>query len=131
MKKQILSEEFSRMQKLAGIVNESETAKELGENIYEYGPEWINPNSPKAKILTNVYYIGDNAYGDLSSYRGSAVPSYELPGYTLYQIKKEGDGMLYIKEGEKGWYDEEEGVFESYDENSTTRIKKEYIELIS
>jgi hypothetical protein len=29
MKKRILSEEFYRMQKLAGIVNESETAKEL------------------------------------------------------------------------------------------------------
>jgi len=29
MKKQILSEEFKRMQKLAGVLNESKTAKEL------------------------------------------------------------------------------------------------------
>ena len=29
MKKQIISEEFKRMQKLAGIVNENRTAKEL------------------------------------------------------------------------------------------------------
>ena len=29
MKKQILSEEFKRMQKLAGVLNENKTAKEL------------------------------------------------------------------------------------------------------
>jgi len=118
--KQSMNEEFSRMKKLAGIIKEN----------YEYGPAWVNLNSPKAKILTNVYYIGDNAYGDLAQYKGEAVPSYELPGYTLSQIKKEGDGFLYIKKGEIGWYEEEEEEFESYDENSTTRIKKEYIELI-
>jgi hypothetical protein len=116
----INNKEFVRMQKLAGIIKEN----------YEYGPAWVNLNSPKAKILTNVYYIGDNAYGDLAQYKGEAVPSYELPGYTLSQIKKEGDGFLYIKKGEIGWYDEKEEEFESYDENSTTRIKKEYIKLI-
>jgi hypothetical protein len=107
-----------------------EIFKILKENT-EYGPEWINPNSPKAQILTNVYYIGDDAYGDLSNYAGSAVPAYELPRnmYILAQIKK--DGILYIKKGEEGWYDENEGVFESKNENSTTRIKKEYIKLIS
>jgi hypothetical protein len=114
--------EVKRMQQLAGILNENESNY--------YGPEFINPNSPKAIILTDIYYIGDNAEGDLSSYHGSAVPSYELPGYTLDQIKIEGDGMLYIKKNEEGWYDEKEGVFESKDENSTTRIKKEYIKLI-
>jgi hypothetical protein len=112
--KQIIKEEIQK------ILNNSEGIS----------PEWINPNSPKAKILTNVYYIGDGASGELKQYRGEAVPSYELSGYTLSQIKKEGDGMLYIQKGEEGWYDEEEGTFESYDENSTTRIKKEYIKLI-
>jgi hypothetical protein len=116
--------EIKRMQQLAGIINENKD-----ESNY-YGPEWIDPNSPKAIILTDVYYIGDNAEGDLSLYQGSAVPSYELPGYTLAQIKNESDSMLYIKKDEEGWYDEKEGVFESKDENSTTRIKKEYIKLI-
>jgi hypothetical protein len=41
-----------------------------------------------------------------------------------------GDGFLYIEAGEEGWYDEEEGMFESADENSTTRIEKRYIKLI-
>ena len=114
--------EIKRMQQLAGIL------KENSESEYNR-PEWIDQNSPKAIILTNVYYIGDNAEGDLAQHSGQAVPSYELPGYTLSQIKKEGDGMLYIKKNEIGWYDENEGTFESQDENSTTRIKKEYIKL--
>lgn len=116
--------EAQRLQKLAGI-SEIKIIPSVQRR-----PEFINPNSPNAIILTDVYYIGDNAQGDLSSYQGSAVPSYELPGYTLDQIKIEGDGMLYIKKDEKGWYDEKEGAFESKDENSTTRIKKEYIKLI-
>ena len=37
--------------------------------------------------------------------------------------------MLYIKKNEIGWYDENEGTFESQNENSTTRIEKEYIKL--
>ncbi len=127
MKKQILSEEFRRMQKLAGLIIESQLSEDESEY---YGPEWINSDSPKAQILTDVYYIGDNAESDLAQYRGEAVPSYELPSYTLKDIKNEGDGMLYIKKGEEGWYDENEGMFESSAENSTTRIKKEYIKLI-
>jgi hypothetical protein len=120
MKKQFITE-AQRLQKLAGI---------LKENQEEFGAQWVDSNSPKARILTDVYYIGDNAEGDLRPLRGSAVPAYELQGYTLEDIKDEGDGMLYIKKGEEGWYDENEGAFESEDENSTTRIKKEYIELI-
>ena len=115
--------EIKRMQQLAGIL------KENNESEY-YGPEWINSNSPKAQILTDVYYIGDDAEGDLAQYSGEAVPSYELQGYTLEDIENEGDGMLYIKNGEQGWYDENEGTFESQDENSTTRIDKKYIKLI-
>ena len=38
--------------------------------------------------------------------------------------------MLYIGKGEEGWYDENEGMFESEAESNITRIKKEYIELI-
>ena len=121
--KQILSEEFRRMQKLAGIIAE-------GESEY-YGPEWIDSNSPKAQILIDVYYIGNSAEGDLAQYKGEAVPSYELTGYTLKDIENEGDGMLYIKKGEEGWYDENEGMFESSAENSTTRIEKEYIKLFN
>ena len=120
MKKQFIIE-AQRLQKLAGI---------LKENQEEFGAQWVDSNSPKARILTDVYYIGDNAEGDLRPLRGSAVPAYELQGYTLEDIENEGDGMLYIKKGEEGWYDENEGAFESEDENSTTRIKKEYIELI-
>jgi hypothetical protein len=66
----------------------------------------IAEDSPKARILTNVYYIGDNAEGDLAGLAGSAVPAYDLPGYSLRQIEDEGDGMLYMKKGEIGWYDE-------------------------
>jgi hypothetical protein len=123
--RKIIKEEvrtFRRMQKIAGLLNENETPGN--------GPEWINPNSPKAKILTNVFYIGDGAEGDLRSLRGSAVPSYELKGYSKKDIKDMGDGFLYIEAGEEGWYDEEEGMFESADENSTTRIEKRYIKLI-
>jgi len=121
MKQQI--NEIRRMQQLAGLIKEN--------NGTEYnGPEWINQNSPKAIILTDVYYINDNAEGDLAPLRGSAVPSYELQGYTLEDIENKGDGMLYIKKGEEGWYDEQEEEFESYNESSTTRIKKEYIKLI-
>lgn len=116
MKQQL--NEIKRMQQLAGIIKENE----------EYGPEFINPNSSKATILTDVYYIGDNAEGDLRSLRGSSIPSYKLQGYTLEDIENEGDGMLYIKKGEEGWYDEEKGVFESKDENSTVAVSKEYID---
>ena len=95
------------------------------ENV---GPTWLPINSPKAIILTDVYYIGSNAVGDFSGLRGSAVPAYELPDYiTIKDIEDEGDGELYIKKGEEGWYDEIGGAFESRDENSNTRIKKEYI----
>ena len=104
--------------------------KLLKENQEEFGAQWIDSNSPKARILTDVYYIGDDAEGDLRSLRGSAVPSYELQGYTLEDIENEGDGMLYIGKGEEGWYDENKGMFESEAESNTTRIKKEYIELI-
>lgn len=124
--KQINLQEVSRMQQIAGV----KPKRFLKENFEEGGPEWINPNSPRAKILTDVYYIGDNAEGDLYDMRGSAVPAYELTGYSLEDIENEGDGMLYIKSGEEGWYDENEGEFESKDENSNTRIEKEYIELI-
>ena len=127
-----MNKETLRMQMLAGIITEGQYKQKLNENNPdENSPEWIGPNSPKAKILTNVYYIGEDADEDLSDYAGSAVPAYELPGYTLSQIKKEGDGMLYIRKNEMGWYDENEGMFESSAENSTTRIEKEYIKLIS
>ena len=99
--------------------------------IIKESPAWIDSKSPKAKILTNVFYIGENAEDDLRPFRGSAVPSYDLQGYTWDYIKNKGDGMLYIKKGEEGWYDENEGTFESKNENSTTSIKKEYIKLIS
>jgi len=93
-------------------------------------PEWIDPKSKKAKILVNVYYIGDGAEGDFRGLAGSAVPEYELQGYTLRDIKKEGDGFLYIKKGETGWYDENKQEFESENENSTVGISKKYIQLI-
>ena len=88
----------------------------------------IAEDSPKARILTNVYYIGDNAEGDLAGLAGSAVPAYDLPGYSLRQIEDEGDGMLYMKKGEIGWYDGR--IFESELENSTTAVDKKYIELL-
>tara|TARA_R110000796_G_scaffold251169_1_gene381963 strand:- start:560 stop:913 length:354 start_codon:yes stop_codon:yes gene_type:complete len=96
----------------------------------EYSPNWINSDSPKAKILTDVYYIGNEAEGEFSGLRGSAVPSYELANYSIQDIENEGDGMLYIEKGETGYYDEDEGMFESEDEGNTTRINSEYIELL-
>ena len=112
---------------LRKIIKE-EISKVLKE---DYTPEFINLSSPKAKILTDIYYIGDDAEEDFKSDRGSAVPAYEFEDYiTLSDIENEGDGMLYIEKGEEGWYDEEEGTFESYNGNSTTRINKEYITLI-
>ena len=95
----------------------------------EYSPNWINSDSPKAKILTDVYYIGNEAEGEFSGLRGSAVPSYELANYSIQDIENEGDGMLYIEKGETGYYDEDEGMFESEDASST-RINSEYIELL-
>lgn len=91
-------------------------------------PAHIAEDSPKARILTKVYYIGDNAEGDLAGLAGSAVPAYDLPGYSLRQIEDEGDGMLYMKKGEIGWYDGR--IFESELENSTTAVDKKYIELL-
>jgi hypothetical protein len=147
-----MDKETLRMQMLAGIITESQYAVKLKEmegdpeGYYGYQepidpndyaepnsgdtPEWIDPNSPEAKILTDVYYIGDGARGDLSPLRGSAVPSYELEGYSMEDIQDMGDGHLYIENGEKGWYDEKNGMFESADENSTTRIEKKYIKFL-
>jgi len=115
-----MNKEQLRMQMLAGVITESQYKQKLNEEE----SNWV-----KAKILTNVYYIGEEAEGDLRGDAGSAVPSYELPGYTLSQIKKEGDGMLYIKKGSIGYYNEEKGVFEDED-GSDTRIEKEYIKLL-
>ena len=54
MKKQILSEEFSRMQKLAGIINENidnnlenKIKQWVDDNAGGYGPEKTDPNYPK------------------------------------------------------------------------------------
>ena len=122
-----MTQEHLLMQMLAGIITESQYKSILNEN----NPNWINLDSPKARILTDVYYIGDSAEVDLRPLRGSAIPANKLPEYDLTQIEKEGDGMLYIKNGEKGWYDEEQEMFESEDENSTVQVSKDYIEFIS
>lgn len=117
-----MSEEFKRMQRLAGI-NEIEV-----NTPNSYRPLFINPKAPRAIILTDIYYIGDDAEDDFRPLRGMAVPSYKLQGYTLDDIQNAGDGMLYIERGEKGWYDEEQNMFESED-NSTTEVSKEYIKI--
>ena len=94
------------------------------------GPNILPIDSPKAQILTDVYYIGDDAEGEFKYERGSAVPAYEFEDYiTLDDVEEEGDGFLYIKKGETGWYNEEEEMFEN-EEGSNTRIEKEYIKLI-
>jgi hypothetical protein len=121
-----MNNETLRMQMLAGLITEGEYQTKINEN----NPNWIDLDSPKAKILTDIYYIGDNAEGDLRPLRGSAIPANELPEYDLTQIEEEGDGMLYIENGEEGWYNEEEEEFESENENSTVKISKDYIEFI-
>ena len=105
-----------------------ESVKENKSSAYPDYPAYVAEDSPKARILTNVYYIGDDAEGDLRGLAGSAVPAYDLPGYSLRQIENEGDGFLYIKKGEIGWYDGR--IFESELENSTTAVDKKYIELL-
>jgi len=122
-----MNKETLRMQMLAGIITEGQYKEKLDEN----NPNWIDLDSPKARILIDVYYIGDSAEGDLRPLRRSATPANKLPEYDLTQIEKEGDGMLYIKKGEEGWYDEEQEMFESEDENSTVQVSKDYIEFIS
>lgn len=89
-------------------------------------PQFIPKTSPRAIILTDVYYIYDDADRQYALFRGSTAPAYELGGMADIDY----NGQLYIEDGERGWYDEEKEMFESQKEHSTTRVEKEYIKLI-
>jgi hypothetical protein len=78
MKKQILSEEFTRMQKLAGIITESKLLNEVILKISEYDPSSYKlikvqrKNYPseeeakKAAVAHNWQIAWDNDHTDLS-----------------------------------------------------------------
>jgi hypothetical protein len=96
-----MNKEFKRMMELAGLT-------EIKVNDPGPKPEWVGPESKPATILINVYYSED--WG----------------AYVGDEPLENGDD-LYIEEGEKGWYNENEEMFESFDENNTVRVKSEYI----
>jgi hypothetical protein len=88
------------------------------------GDKSVNPTHI---IKTDVYYIND--YGDFYQ---EAVPKYELDreGVEVRDVEDEDENSyLYIESGVGGWYNEEEGHFETVD-GSDTRIEKEYIHKI-
>jgi len=109
-------DEIKRMQQLAGL-NEIKVI-----NPADDLPEWIDEDSPRAKILVDAYYIEDRAYA-FGGMRGGAVAEPELD-----RLPNADEGFLYIKAGEYGWYDEDRQMFESEDEHSTVLIREEYIE---
>jgi hypothetical protein len=109
-------DEIKRMQQLAGLNEITVT------NPGDSRPEWINKDSPRAKILVDVYYIEDDAYA-FGGMRGTAVAEPELD-----RLPDADEGFLYIKEGENGWYDEDRQMFESENEQNTVRVREEYIE---
>lgn len=108
--KQPLNEEFRRMQKLAGIITESEF-KQLIEN----------QDKPTHKSKVNWYYIND--YSDYPGPKGRTVP--DADGFD--NPKKFKGTELYIKKGTKGWANGNR--FEDEDGNDV-QYKAEYFEKI-
>jgi len=106
---------IKRMQQLAGL-NEIKITDPTEQ------PEWIDEDSPRAKILVDVYYIEDDAYA-FGGMRGGSVPEPDLD-----RLPGGEEGFLYIKAGEYGWYDIDEQMFESEDEHSTVQVRRDYIE---
>jgi hypothetical protein len=99
--------EIRRMQQLAGL-------NEIRVTDPNERPEWIDEDSPRAKILVNVYYIEDGGY---------AVAEPELD-----RLPNNDEGYLYISAGEYGWYDKDSQKFESDDEHNDVQVREEYIE---
>lgn len=78
---------------------------------------------PTHRLLTDVYYVN----GEFDDYEQEAVPKTELTkaGYDDEDISfLEAKRLIYIymDEGTKGWYNSEEGTFESI-EGSDSRVE--------
>ena len=85
MKKQILNEEFKRMQKLAGIINESQLNEGMTEeNIISILKKYENPNSPFYNSNFSDYITDLN--------------SYEYEGMSLSDMDSEEDVITDYKE---------------------------------
>jgi len=131
MKKQILSEQFQRMQKLAGIINENEEEYELADDY--------NEKDPTHKLITNVYYVEEDSnlrdYDEdfYDQYSGSAVSktTFSKDGIDedyLRELESEGFIGVYIDEGAEGWL--EDNHFESVT-GSDAYVEDEDIEPIN
>ena len=99
MIKQILSEEFRRMQKLAGIINESQI-NEIDENSLKSEIEKINPKSPTIQYVKDKI-LDDKKYKVTYGGPGKPVGEYEMTFADL--ISKAWEGK--IKKGLEQWND--------------------------
>ena len=113
MKKQILSEEFLKMQKLAGLITESEFKVKLNENITGLKVEWI----PEYYEATEKY--GDEAYDEKGLANGfkmkdgkkvKEIVGYYVPEDAENENDEEFDIIGYI-------YSTSEKDIESYSED--------------
>jgi hypothetical protein len=100
MAKQIISEEFKRMQKLAGIISESQLNENLSFDM-DFAREIITINSPSGRIITNLdldskyrtkHYSPDNiiVFGDFIEETGLYNKTIEiLKKYNIpYKLRK-------------------------------------------
>ena len=132
MKRQMLSEQFQRMQKIAGIINENEEEYELADDY--------NEKDPTHRLIRDVYYIEedselrdfDEEFYDL--YSGSAISKTSLiddgvdEDY-IQELMDEGYLSVYMDEGDEGWMDEY-NHFESVT-GSDAQVENEDVELIN
>jgi hypothetical protein len=92
IKKQILSEEFKRMQELAGIITEM--------------PKIVDPNSLTYISKVDWYYIDE--YSDYPGMKGGVVPDAEG-----YESPEEYEGAeLYIPKGTTGQVEDDKFIDE-------------------
>jgi hypothetical protein len=128
MKKQILSEEFQRMQKLAGIINE------------ENDPFGVAEKDPTHRLVRNVYYIEEDSelrdYDEdfYDEYSGSAVSKTKfiddgVDEDYIEELMSEGFLSVYMDEGDEGWMDEY-NHFESVT-GSDAQVENEDVESIN
>lgn len=101
MKKQIISEEFKRMQKLAGVINEAEVPTHISKVDWYYIDEESDYDGPKGIVVPN------DDYEDISQYEGT---------------------VLYMPKGTKGYVKDDDFI---NDEGSSVPFEPEYFEKIN
>lgn len=99
MKKQILNEEFKRMQKLAGIINEAEVPTFISKVDWYYIDYDSDYPGPKGRVVPDA-----EGYDDVSQYEGTE---------------------LYMPKGTKGYVEDDDFI---NDEGSNIPFEPEYFE---